>query len=143
MDGTLAGCDSWFQNPDSEVSAHYGISLAGEVHQYVGLDMAAWANGVLEAGHGWPGTPGVNPNWESVSIETEDNGDGACPVSDALYSATLAIGAAVVSAQPAIRYLTTHACISPQSRPQCPGDRWTTSGRFGALAQALGLTPYY
>src|SRR5205814_10677286 len=35
MDGTLTGTDSWFNNPQAQVSAHYGIGRGGEVHQYV------------------------------------------------------------------------------------------------------------
>ena len=34
MDGTLAGTDGWFNNPNSHVSAHYGVAN-GIVHQYV------------------------------------------------------------------------------------------------------------
>lgn len=32
-----------------------------------------------------------------------------------------------------------HADISPQSRANCPGDRWVRSGRFQPLADAVGL----
>ncbi len=51
MQGTLAGCDSWFTSPASQVSAHFGVGKDGTVHQYVALADAAWANGVVEAGH--------------------------------------------------------------------------------------------
>jgi N-acetylmuramoyl-L-alanine amidase len=143
MDGTLAGCDSWFKNPASQVSAHYGVSLEGVVHQYVDLGAAAWANGILEAGNRWPG-PNTNPNNVTVSIETEDDGDPqGVPVSDALYQAVLDVGALVLAAYPGITGLMTHAAISPQSRAGCPGDRWVASEKFAALAEALGLTPIY
>lgn len=143
MVGTLAGCDSWFQNPSADVSAHYGVGLSGETHQYVALKDSAWANGILEPGNTWPGPSGINPNQLSVSIETEDLGDAGTPVTDAMYNATLGLGALALAEYPSIVYLTTHGCISPQSRSGCPGDRWVESGRFAALAEALGLTPVY
>ncbi len=55
--GTEAGTDSWFQNPSSQVSAHFSIAKTGEVHQYVDTDDKAWAE---VAG---------NPNWVSVEFE--------------------------------------------------------------------------
>ena len=35
MVGYLAGTDSTFANPSSQSSAHYGVGMAGEIHQYV------------------------------------------------------------------------------------------------------------
>lgn len=142
MAGTLSSCDSWFSTPASEVSAHYGIGLLGEVHQYVDLKDGAWANGILERGNRWPGPSGVNPNYLSVSLETEDLGRADQPVTDAQYDAVLRVCRDVVLPRyPSIRYLVSHSAISPQSRPQCCGDRWLLSGRFAALADALHLSP--
>lgn len=138
MGGYLTGCDSWFQNPASEVSAHYGVGLLGDVHQYVDLAEAAWANGRLESGNTWPGPAGANPNSITVSIETEDNRSNT-PVTDAQYQACVAVGRLVVERFPSVEYLMSHRVISPQSRVYCPGVRWTESGRFAALAAALGL----
>jgi N-acetylmuramoyl-L-alanine amidase len=139
MGGTLAGTDGWFNNPTSQVSAHYGIGLSGEIHQYVRLEDGAWANGVLEAGNHWPGPAGVNPNLLSVSIETEDLGNGAQEVTEEQYQATLQMGRVALAKYPTILYLLTHSVISPQSRPVCCGPRWVASGRFQALADALAL----
>ena len=55
MSGTLLGTDSWFLNPASKASSHYGIGKNGEIHQYVDLDCPAWANGVVN-----------NPDWSFV-----------------------------------------------------------------------------
>lgn len=137
--GTLAAADSWFANPSSQVSAHFGVGLDGVIHQYVGSADAAWSNGVLEAGHTWPGTPGVNPNLETISIETEDLGRATRPVSEEQLLAVLSLGRLMQRRHPSIRYLARHATISPKSRPNCPGPRWTASGRFAALAAELGL----
>lgn len=141
MSGTLAGTDGWFANPASAVSAHFGVGLGGEVHQYVETAMTAWANGILEPGNRWTPTFGNlgNPNSWTVSIETEDRGDPAQPVTDAQYAAVLAVCRELV-ARFRPTHLLRHADISPSSRARCPGTRWTDSGRFHALALALGLS---
>lgn len=140
MSGTLAGCDSWFSTPASQVSAHYGVGLAGAIHQYVDLTDGAWANGVLEPGNRWPFGP-TNPNYTTVSIETEDNGNAAQAVTDAEFDAVLACVRLAMAEYPSITTLCAHRVISPQSRPNCPGNRWIASGRFADLAALAGLTP--
>ncbi len=141
MGGSLAGTDSWFTQSASQVSAHYGVSLDGEVHQYVDLREGAWANGILEPGNTWPGPPGVNPNYLSVSIETEDLGNGAQPVTDAEYDAVLRLCRDIILPRyQSISYLCSHRVISPKSRPVCCGPRWVQSGRFQSLADELHLT---
>lgn len=139
MDGSLAGCDSWFTRPASEVSAHFGIGLLGAVHQYVQLGDSSWANGVLEAGNRWPGPAGVTPNRLSVTIETEDLGNADQPVTIPQYAATLAVCRSVLQVRPSITMLVAHRVISPKTRPNCPGDRWIMSGKFAQLARDLGL----
>jgi hypothetical protein len=41
----LDGCDSWFHNPESRVSAHYGVGRDGAADQWVLTTDAAWACG--------------------------------------------------------------------------------------------------
>jgi hypothetical protein len=144
MAGTLASCDSWFNNPASQVSSHYGIGLKGEQHQYVKLADGSWANGILEPGNEWVGIVGnsANPNYQTVTIETEDNGSGATPVSDQQYAGTLAVAQLAMQTYPSIKYLMGHNIISPSSRSQCCGNRWWGSGRFDQLAADLGLEAY-
>ncbi len=138
--GTLEGMDRWFALADSQSSAHYGIGLDGRVHQYVRLADRAWANGYTEEGNLWPGPADVNPNDLTVSIEMEDWMAGPLPP-DAQYQAAVAVGRVVVARYPGIRYLVTHRAIAPESRANDPGPRWVATGRFAALARALGLTP--
>jgi N-acetyl-anhydromuramyl-L-alanine amidase AmpD len=73
MEGTMESTLSWFRSPASKVSAHYGVSRAGEVVQYVRDEDTAWHAGrvlrptaemVLER-------PGVNPNLWTIGIEHE------------------------------------------------------------------------
>jgi N-acetyl-anhydromuramyl-L-alanine amidase AmpD len=75
MDGSLSGTDTWFADPASGVSAHYGIGKSGEVHQYVQDKDIAY-----HAGIPYPCTwvnqsknryPGTNPNSYSIGIENE------------------------------------------------------------------------
>lgn len=141
MAGTLESCDSWFNNPSSQVSSHYGIGLGGEQHQYVDLADGSWANGILEPGNQWVSIVGnaQNPNYQTVSIETEDNGSGATAVTEEQYGGTLAVCQVALETYPGIRYLFGHNIISPSSRSQCCGNRWWDSGKFQQLADALGL----
>src|SRR5215510_5665573 len=145
MAGTLESCDSWFNNPSSQASSHYGIGLAGEQHQYVKLADGSWANGILEPGNEWASIVGnsANPNYQTVTVETEDNGSGATPVTDAQWGSTLAVCRLAMQTYPSIKFLFGHDIISPQSRPSCCGDRWWGSGRFDQLAEALGLEAYW
>jgi N-acetylmuramoyl-L-alanine amidase len=139
MAGTLASCDSWFANPASEVSAHYGVGLDGEIHAYVRTVNTAWANGILEPGNAWLGPRRVNPNRLTVSIETEDAGDPDQVVTDEQYAAVRTLVRTVHARHPSIRMLTGHDMISPQSRPHCPGLRWRMSGRMAQLGIDTGL----
>lgn len=71
--GTMAGMRSWFKNPTSQVSAHFGIGKNGEVEQYVALENAAWHAGIVNRPTAtivadWTAR-GVNPNRCTVGIE--------------------------------------------------------------------------
>jgi N-acetyl-anhydromuramyl-L-alanine amidase AmpD len=141
MDGTLAGSDSWFANPGSRVSAHFGIGRTVQaIHQYVRLGDRAWANGVLEAGNRWAPTFGPgNPNDRTVSIETEDGGDIHAAVTDVQYADTVQAARLALDAYPSLTHLVAHRAISPSSRVNCPGPRWLETGLFSKLARELGL----
>lgn len=89
MEGTLAGTDSWFTNPASKVSSHFGVGKKGEIHQYVDIKNHAWANGSVNKPN-WPLLIcGVNPNYYTVSIEHE--GKSGDVMSEAQYQATLSL----------------------------------------------------
>lgn len=42
MEGSLAGTDSWFRNPVSRVSAHFGVGKDGTLVQWVSVRDIAW-----------------------------------------------------------------------------------------------------
>lgn len=73
--GSFAGMRSWFNNPSSQVSAHFGVNVDGTVHQYVPLERAAWHAGVLNRPNmahprvAYYVNHGINPNRRTVGIE--------------------------------------------------------------------------
>lgn len=71
MAGSLTGTDSWFANPTSQVSTHYGIGFNGEIHQYVEEEDVAWGNGRVSNPTYSLYKPNVNPNLYTISIEHE------------------------------------------------------------------------
>ena len=76
MDGTMPGTDSWFRSSASKVSAHYGVSLAGDVVQWVRDEDTAWHAGIVRR----PTAEivrelGGNPNDWSLGIECEGQSD--------------------------------------------------------------------
>ena len=111
-----------------------------QLYQYVQESDGAWANGILEAGNTWP-YGSTNPNYLTLSIETEDNGSpDVVTVTDKQYASVLALVQGMRTRWPSLVNLATHTVISPQSRPNCPGARWVASGRMSQLATDTGLT---
>ncbi len=138
-DGSMVGIDGEFASAATGLSTHYAVGLDGSIHQYVELGDRAWGNGFTEPGSVWPGPDGLSPNHLTVSIETEDLGSSYQSVTDAQYRATLEVTRLILRAYPSIRYLVSHRAIAPETRHNDPGPRWIVSGRFQALADALGL----
>jgi N-acetyl-anhydromuramyl-L-alanine amidase AmpD len=145
--GGESGTVAEFLNSSAHFSTHYTARLDGSIDCFVDPSDRSWCNGILEPGNRWvliADECGVdvslNPTHVTVSCETEDNGDPLAPVSDALFNAVLWAAREAKQRFPnSLRYLASHADISPQSRTHCPGDRWLASGRFHRLAETLGL----
>lgn len=93
--GSFAGMDNWFRNPASQVSAHFGIDKDGSLHQYVGVEAAAWHAGIINL----PDTnnpliaswvrSGINPNRCHIGIETMLGGPAEPLVNYPAMQATL------------------------------------------------------
>lgn len=77
MEGTLDGSDSWFRNPQSQASSHFGVGKDGRIYQWVDTADRAWAQ---SAG---------NRTW--LSIEHEGHGG------DSLTAAQLAATARIIA----------------------------------------------
>lgn len=125
---TMKGTKSWFENPKSKVSAHFGISLNGEIWQFVPVNMAAWANGILELPDmsiKWLAdcvVKKINPNQVTVSIENE--GDSAMVMPELQYQSNKSLTSWLLkeaglkaSEQTIIR----HSQITGLQRANCPG----------------------
>jgi N-acetyl-anhydromuramyl-L-alanine amidase AmpD len=145
--GGQSGTVSEFLSSAAQFSTHYAAGLDGSLDCYIDAGDRAWSNGILEPGNSWSPIagecgidPSLNPNHITVTCETEDGGDVEQPVTDEQFNAVLYAGwEARLRFPHSLRFLARHSDISPQSRTQCPGDRWIASGRFQALAEALGL----
>src|SRR5262249_25576163 len=93
--GSLRSVDQHFNDPASSVSAHYCVSKAGQVHQYVqeidtafhagNVDRPSWA--LIKKG----ATPGsfINPNFYTIGIEHEGFADDEWPDEQLSTSAAL------------------------------------------------------
>jgi N-acetylmuramoyl-L-alanine amidase len=74
-EGSLAAVDQHFATarPGAESSAHFGIGVDGEIHQYVAVEDTAFANGRLlvpnYAAVPWLKGLTINPNRLTISIE--------------------------------------------------------------------------
>lgn len=98
MEGTLSGTDTWFGSGKSQVSAHYGVGVNGEVHQYVQETDTAWHAGrvhfptwklIKPAGTG----NFINPNLYTIGIEHE--GNESSEWTPAMYSADAELVASI------------------------------------------------
>lgn len=75
QEGSEAGTDSWFHNPASKVSAHFGNPKSGRLDQWVEVGRVAWAE------------VSGNTNW--ISIETEGKSGDSLTVSQLENAAQL------------------------------------------------------
>lgn len=150
-EGSYAGSVDWLTNPVSGVSAHFMVGPAGEITQMVSILDTSYANGLSwingrwvdpegnVVSPRWPGLiPGVNPNFQTVSIEhAGHSGDvwtAAMIAADArilkfvatVYPMTWTVGDTLIG----------HRDISPVARAHCPG----TGCPFDKIAAAANST---
>lgn len=76
MDGTVEGANARFNNPASQVSAHYGVGLDGKLYQWCDEDNVAYHSG------------NYHVNQTSIGIEHEDGGNYNDPRPDILYASS-------------------------------------------------------
>src|SRR5262245_23760158 len=50
-EGSMSAVDGHFNNPASQVSAHFCVGKNGVIHQYVNTGDTAFGNGIVETGH--------------------------------------------------------------------------------------------
>lgn len=103
MAGSERGTRAWFNNPASNVSAHYGISNAGDIEQFVELGDTAWHSGKWD----W--------NLKTVGIEHEGRPPGWSPTA-AQYAASVALAVALCvrfGIVPSAATIIPHVQINP------------------------------
>lgn len=131
-DNNIEGVYNWFNNPNSKVSAHYGVSTGGQIYQFVRLSDTAWANGTQKFGSLWKWSG--NPNPRSISIECEGGPNDL--ITQEMYNAVKhCCELAVATYRPTLQYIYAHNAIA---NTQCPGPRWT-NGKLQQLGNELGL----
>jgi N-acetyl-anhydromuramyl-L-alanine amidase AmpD len=122
-EGTLAGCDAWFNSPNNPGSStHYCIGKNGAIHQYVEESDAAWGNGQVKQPT-WPLLKeGVNPNLYTISIEHE--GYTGEPWTEEMYQADVWLVRQICERwEIAIDrdHIIGHYRIDSVNRARCPG----------------------
>ncbi len=137
MGGALAACDAWFQNPASQVSAHYGIGKDGSIHQYVADADAAWGAGILnhpDTSLPWLSSSGGVVNRAVISIEHEGQPGDVFP--PAQLAATIALHKALVARYGITvdrQHIVGHYRLDSVNRAHCPGDAFPWDALFAAL----------
>ena len=129
MDGSLIGTDSWFNDPKSSVSAHYGIGRKGEVHQYVKEIDSAFHAGTVDRPE-WKlikrkgeGGGFINPNFYTIGIEHEGRGLSPHTWPQAMRQASLKLVADIVrrwNIPVDLGHIMPH-CDIRRGKPDCPG----------------------
>lgn len=144
--GSMSSMDSWFTSKGNIVSsAHFGVSRAGEIHQYVPIERMAWANGLTVSGIQQATAPLIkaesptNPNKYTVSIEHEGT-DGT--LTEAQFAASVWLHQYIASEVKRIygkdllldsKHVIGHFQVDPIRKPFCPGPKFPWERLYAAL----------
>lgn len=80
MVGWESAARARFQQPSEQASSTYGVTLKGELFQYVSEEAGPWTNGTIYGP--------VGGNLDSITLEHEDGGDYDGPRTPELYAAS-------------------------------------------------------
>ncbi|HJV46430.1 MAG TPA: N-acetylmuramoyl-L-alanine amidase [Bacillota bacterium] len=142
MDGYLEGTLAWFQNPESEVSSHYGIGRKGEIHQYVQEKDGAWTNGrVVGPTSTQINLRGGDSNRYTITIEFEGKDKGGA-IDAPQYQAGLWLICQIASRWhvPLTReYIIGHYEIDSINKINCPGPFFPWAKLMADLTSEKGL----
>jgi N-acetylmuramoyl-L-alanine amidase len=114
MDGTLNGTGTWFANPESSVSAHYGVGLT-EIHQFVDEGDTAWHVGKWSA------------NVNTIGIEHEGKQEKGRPKwqpTNEQYWLSVHLASDICrrhGLEPSPKTILPHSAFNPL-RENCPGN---------------------
>ncbi len=140
MDGSFAAGESVFRDPTTHKSAHYGISRAGEIHQYVDENDTAFHAGIVVNPTWTLLKARVNPNFYTIGIEHEGRPDDVWPEAQLSASATL-IGQ--IAARWRIPLDELHVIRHHQIRASktCPGNWLKIGALLTRVPAASGPAP--
>lgn len=132
--GSLTSMDNWFSTPNSQASAHYGVSLDGtKVNQYVQETKMAWTNGRVNNPTFKLYKPGINPNKYTISIENEGQDLAAAPETQLVTLTALIKEVAARWNIPLDRdHIIGHFQVDAVNRPYCPSPDHSVMDRLVA-----------
>jgi N-acetyl-anhydromuramyl-L-alanine amidase AmpD len=135
MDGSLAGTDEWFKAATSRVSAHYGVGLSGEIHQYVKEKDTAYHCGKVQDPTWKSLVAGTNPNLYTIGVEHEGKGGAAWPEQMLLASVQLVADICKRNQIPVDdQHIVGHHEI--YTGHACPGAGWDKTAYIEAVKNA-------
>ncbi len=138
MAGTLVGTDSWFANPISQVSAHYGVGFNGEIHQYVDEKNSAWANGFVKNPTAKIVLDNLNVSQNKISLSIENEGQDLAKAPEAQLKALVRLIRCLAGRWgiPLDReHIIGHFEVNSIGKPNCPSPDHTVMDRVVQLCQ--------
>ena len=130
--GNFPGCLSWLQNPASQGSAHFLVTITGRIIQMVREGDKAWANGIVNK-PSWSLYDGTNPNLYTLSIEHEGF-DGT--LTEIQYQSSLFLHKELTAKYNIpidTEHIIGHYRIDSVDRPNCPGPNFPWARLFNDL----------
>lgn len=140
--GSLTSMTSWFSTPNSQASAHYGISKNGTILQYVSESDKAWTQGNVNnpTSEIILSRPGVNPNLYCLSIENEGLDLQQAPQLQIDTLCALIKDIATRNQIPLDRkHIIGHFEIDSKNRPFCPSPKHSIMDSIVARLQEEDL----
>lgn len=147
MQGTLSGCDSWFNDPRAQASANFGVGKSGEIHCYVDPDSGdwSWANGYLANPDAAVQTlvaanNNADPNTWTIAIEHEGYSGTPLTAAQLMASAQLAAYLCDRYGIPVDEdHILGHFEFDLVTRKGCPG--WDRAGWVAYMSAVAAVTP--
>lgn len=133
MAGSYTGSMRWAQDPNNEISFHYGVARDGRIGQGVAERWGSWHSGVKQE------------NLRSISLEHEDLRNWQSP---GWWTETQLRASAKLTAHLCKKYgipadgnhIRGHYEVAPDGR-KCPGPHWPWDRYMALVRQYAGVTP--
>lgn len=126
----------FFETTSAMTSVHYGIDRAGNIDQYVREADGAGGNGILDPGHDpfWD-QYADNPNWHTLSVETENDLTNSLPLTDPQKQALFKLVKYWVDKyRIPVSNIKGHFSLEPVERHNCPGPNFDWQGLWNYLS---------